>query len=81
MWCFSFIFGVMRKKIYLEDEKPLFLKAMETLVQIAVVSLLGLFMARFLFFPLNTVSRAMEPHVNPGSVVWGRRKGWKPPSL
>ncbi len=66
----------MAKKLFLEDEKPVFLRVIETLVQVAAVCALGLFIARFLFFSVQTGSRAMEPTVEPGSVVFVDRAAY-----
>ncbi len=60
----------MKQKMYLQETRPKALVVFETLVQIAVVSTLGLFIAKYLFFSSTTVSRSMEPTVAPNSVVF-----------
>lgn len=60
----------MKQKMYLQDTRPQALVVFESLVQVAVVAALGLFIAKYLFFSSTTVSRSMEPTVSSGSVVF-----------
>lgn len=60
----------MSKKMYLQEEKGITPRIFETLVEIAVVAALGLFLARYLFFSTETESRSMEPTIMPQSVVF-----------
>ncbi len=66
----------MKQKMYLQDTRPKALAVFETLVQIAVVSALGLFIAKYLFFSSTTESRSMEPTVVPNSVVFTNRTAY-----
>lgn len=63
----------MKKKMYLVEDRPKFLTAAETLVEIAVIAVLGLFVALYLFYSTETESRSMEPTVPSGSVVFTDR--------
>ena len=63
----------MAKKMYLEDRRPVFLVVLEHMVQIALVSAVGLFIARYLFFSCSTESKSMEPTIVPDSVVFTDR--------
>ena len=66
----------MQKKLSLEDSRPWVLIVFETLVQIAVVSVLGLFLAKYLFFSAVSFSKSMEPTVKPDSVVFINRSAY-----
>ncbi|MBR6405992.1 MAG: signal peptidase I [Lachnospiraceae bacterium] len=63
----------MKRKMYLVDNRPKFLSVLELFVQAAVIAVLGLFVARYLFYSTETGSRSMEPTVSPGSVVFTDR--------
>ena len=63
----------MKKKMYLVDNRPKFLSVLEFIVQAAVIAVLGLFVARFLFHATKTGSKSMEPTVSPDSVVFTDR--------
>lgn len=66
----------MARKMYIEDSRPRALGVFETLVQIAVICVLGLFLARYFFFSLTTYSKSMEPEIQPESVVFINRAGY-----
>ena len=59
----------MKKKMYLVDNRPKFLSVLEFLVQAAVIAVLGLFVAQYLFFASQTASKSMEPTIEADSVV------------
>jgi len=63
----------MRKKIYLQDERPKVLSLLEALALVAVTAAMGLFLAGTLFFSARSSSRSMEPTIEPDMVVFVNR--------
>ncbi len=57
-------------KLTLSDTRPRVFSVLETLVQICVVCVFGLFLSEYLFFNCSTESRSMEPTIQPDSVVF-----------
>ncbi|MBQ1378153.1 MAG: signal peptidase I [Lachnospiraceae bacterium] len=66
----------MAGKMYITDSRPRFLSVLETLVQIAVIAVLGLFLARYIFYSHENLSKSMEPSIMPDSVVFINRAGY-----
>ena len=66
----------MARRFELDDSRSRVLYVFEILVQIAVVSVLGLFLARFLFFSTKSFSKSMEPTILPDSVVFINRSAY-----
>ena len=63
----------MAKKIYLTEGKPLGIRILEVMTQIAVVAVFALFIAKFLFFSTENSSKSMEPTIPSGSIVFSNR--------
>ena len=63
----------MAKKIYLTEGKPVGIRILEILTQIAVVAVFALFIAKFLFFSTDNSSKSMEPTIPSGSIVFSDR--------
>lgn len=63
----------MAKKMYLTEDKSLGVKVLEAVTQIAVILVLGLFLAQFFFFSTKNESRSMEPTVKPGAIIFTDR--------
>lgn len=66
----------MSKKMYLQDEKAVFIRILEFATEIAVVAVMGLFLARFLFFSTENSSKSMEPTVPSGAIVFSNRTAY-----
>lgn len=66
----------MKKRIYLTDEKTSFQKVMETLLELCMCATVGLFIASFLLFSVDTESRAMEPSIEKESQVYVNRTAY-----
>lgn len=64
------------KKMYLTEERGKAKPVFELLTEIAVVALLGLFLANYIFFSVKTESRSMEPTISPNSIVFVNRSGF-----
>lgn len=60
----------MKTKIYLYEDRGVFSRVLETLTELAVVAALGLFFAQYLFLSASTVSKSMEPTIEPESTVF-----------
>ena len=63
----------MAKKIYLTEAKPVGIRILEVLTQIAVVAVFALFIAKFLFFSTDNSSKSMEPTIPSGAIVFSDR--------
>lgn len=66
----------MAGRIYLEDDEFKAGKVFATIAEAAVVAVLGLFIAKFLFFSHTTESKSMEPVILPESVVFINRMAY-----
>ncbi len=64
------------KKMYLTEERGKAKPVFELLTEIAVVAVLGLFLAHFVFFSVKTESRSMEPTITPDSIVFVNKSGY-----
>lgn len=60
----------MKNKIYLYEDRGVFSRILETLTEVMVVAALGLFLAQYLFLSASTVSKSMEPTIEPESTVF-----------
>ena len=66
----------MAKKMYLVDDRNKALTVFEILVQIVVVAVLALFIAKYFFYSAETESKSMEPTIEPSSVVFVNRTSY-----
>ncbi|MBO7363884.1 MAG: signal peptidase I [Lachnospiraceae bacterium] len=60
----------MAKKLYVQDDDRAAGRVLTTLVEIALVAVLGLFLAKYVFFSIDTESKSMEPGIRQNSVVF-----------
>ena len=68
-----FLGAQMAKKIYLTEDKPVGIRILEVMTQIAVVAVFALFVAKFLFFSTDNSSKSMEPTIPSGAIVFSDR--------
>jgi len=66
----------MKRKMYLMDERPKVLAVLEALAIISVTAALGLFIANTIFFSAKSLSRSMEPTIDPDMVVFVNRMAY-----
>lgn len=66
----------MADRMYLYDGEDKAVKVFGTIAEVAIVAVLGLFIAKYLFFSHATESKSMEPTILPESVVFINRMSY-----